>query len=580
MIGDRVDPVRPALEHLDRAGLAVVALALGDDGAYEVAGHGAAHEQHVAAIAQLEPGDAVAAEGERVDAQLQLVAALGLANGGRCRVGGHHVHDRGGRVSSVGRAVVWGTPGGVPSLGMAQHDQRAARVIESALEAIIIADADGVVLSTNAAADLLLGRPGSRLVGARLTDLVTAGEWGSPTPRTAMITGHPDRDAFPVELTVVEVGGDEPLRAAFLREPPPPDGGAANRRPGRWQLDGRSLDGTYSNEFYPVVGVGPGGAPLSSEGIRDLIHPAERHAVDDLLDVLKHQHGEGAEASIETETRLLLPDGTMREIRLRGRVELSESGEPEFSVGVVQDVTGRRNTERELEARYAVTRALRDWVTFDEGVVGLLRRFGTALELPLGSLWTWSETTQRLGCRASWSAPGLDAVEFELATREITYPPQIGAIGLAWESERPVIIPELSAELGSRQAELVARLGLTTALAFPALGAEGTVAVVGFYGTEQLESSERLLQTLDSIGHELGRFLELRRKRLEPQGLTARELQILRHAADGQNGPEIAEQLVISPSTVKTHFENIYEKLGVSDRAAAVAFALRSGLIA
>ena len=73
------------------------------------------------------------------------------------------------------------------------------------------------------------------------------------------------------------------------------------------------------------------------------------------------------------------------------------------------------------------------------------------------------------------------------------------------------------------------------------------------------------------MGHELGHFLELRRGQLERRGLTARELEILRHAADGERGPEIARRLVISPSTVKTHFENIYEKLGVSDRAAAVA---------
>ncbi|MEA2288463.1 MAG: Bacterial regulatory protein luxR family, partial [Solirubrobacteraceae bacterium] len=37
--------------------------------------------------------------------------------------------------------------------------------------------------------------------------------------------------------------------------------------------------------------------------------------------------------------------------------------------------------------------------------------------------------------------------------------------------------------------------------------------------------------------------------------------------------------LILSPATVKTHFENIYEKLGVSDRAAAVAHAMRIGLI-
>ena len=44
--------------------------------------------------------------------------------------------------------------------------------------------------------------------------------------------------------------------------------------------------------------------------------------------------------------------------------------------------------------------------------------------------------------------------------------------------------------------------------------------------------------------------------------------------------PEIAAMLVLSPGTVKTHFRHIYEKLGVRDRAAAVADALRSGVIA
>ena len=158
----------------------------------------------------------------------------------------------------------------------------------------------------------------------------------------------------------------------------------------------------------------------------------------------------------------------------------------------------------------------------------------------------------------------------------MTFPPHSGAISLAWESGRPVIASELSADLAAYPAQAITPLGLTAGLAFPAVGADGTIAVAAFYGAEPLETSERLMQTLDSMGHELGHFLELRRGQVERRGLTARELEILRHAADGKRGPEIARLLVISPSTVKTHFENIYEKLGVSDRAAAVAQALRS----
>jgi two-component system nitrate/nitrite response regulator NarL len=61
--------------------------------------------------------------------------------------------------------------------------------------------------------------------------------------------------------------------------------------------------------------------------------------------------------------------------------------------------------------------------------------------------------------------------------------------------------------------------------------------------------------------------------------LSAREAEILRLIADGLSAPEIGTQLFISPSTVKTHVRNLFEKLGVSDRAAAVAEGMRRGLL-
>jgi two-component system nitrate/nitrite response regulator NarL len=61
--------------------------------------------------------------------------------------------------------------------------------------------------------------------------------------------------------------------------------------------------------------------------------------------------------------------------------------------------------------------------------------------------------------------------------------------------------------------------------------------------------------------------------------LTARELEILLLTADGRSAPDIAGQLQLSPATVKTHLLRSFEKLGVSDRAAAVAAATRSGLL-
>ncbi|MDX6582069.1 MAG: two-component system, NarL family, nitrate/nitrite response regulator NarL [Solirubrobacterales bacterium] len=61
--------------------------------------------------------------------------------------------------------------------------------------------------------------------------------------------------------------------------------------------------------------------------------------------------------------------------------------------------------------------------------------------------------------------------------------------------------------------------------------------------------------------------------------LTPRELEVLQLAAEGLSGPKIAERLVLSPATVKTHFSNIYKKFGLSGRGAAVARGIRLGLI-
>jgi len=61
--------------------------------------------------------------------------------------------------------------------------------------------------------------------------------------------------------------------------------------------------------------------------------------------------------------------------------------------------------------------------------------------------------------------------------------------------------------------------------------------------------------------------------------LTAREIEVLQLLAFGHTNRDIAEKLFISPDTVKTHLEHIFEKLGASDRTAAVAEALRRGVI-
>ncbi|MDQ3524721.1 MAG: response regulator transcription factor [Chloroflexota bacterium] len=61
--------------------------------------------------------------------------------------------------------------------------------------------------------------------------------------------------------------------------------------------------------------------------------------------------------------------------------------------------------------------------------------------------------------------------------------------------------------------------------------------------------------------------------------LTSRENEVLRLLAQGNSTREIAEALFISPRTAATHITNILGKLDVSSRTAAVAYAMRTGLV-
>jgi len=61
--------------------------------------------------------------------------------------------------------------------------------------------------------------------------------------------------------------------------------------------------------------------------------------------------------------------------------------------------------------------------------------------------------------------------------------------------------------------------------------------------------------------------------------LSDREHEVLRLIAQGLSAPEIGEQIHLSTATVKTHLQHLYEKLGVSERAAAVAEGMRRGLL-
>jgi two-component system nitrate/nitrite response regulator NarL len=121
------------------------------------------------------------------------------------------------------------------------------------------------------------------------------------------------------------------------------------------------------------------------------------------------------------------------------------------------------------------------------------------------------------------------------------------------------------------------------ALAYEAVEAGAAGFLVKDAGADEISEAVELAargETVLGSGVQAGiaREIRLRRQHDRP-ALSPREREILGMTAQGLSAPDIAQRLTLSPTTVRTHLQNLYDKLGVSDRAAAVAEAMRRGLL-
>jgi two-component system, NarL family, response regulator DegU len=153
--------------------------------------------------------------------------------------------------------------------------------------------------------------------------------------------------------------------------------------------------------------------------------------------------------------------------------------------------------------------------------------------------------------------PGVDGLEAARMIRE-RYP-KVGAIMLTAYDDRQFVVEAVRA--GARGYVLKAR------------DAEHLIQTVRLVAGGNMVIDPQLVVAL---AEELSQAKERDRK---AETLTAREIEVLQLLAFGHTNRDIAEKLFISPDTVKTHLEHIFEKLGASDRTAAVAEALRRRLI-
>ena len=161
----------------------------------------------------------------------------------------------------------------------------------------------------------------------------------------------------------------------------------------------------------------------------------------------------------------------------------------------------------------------------------------------------------------------LDTLDFKVALIDLGLPGMSGQ--------------ELIAHLHQHrpQAELVAHTIFETpdtVVAAVRAGASGYL-VKGLPLPRLLDSLRSLDEGGAPLTPRIARIVIQHLQTSDPSPLTGRESQVLQHLADGYAYKEIAESMVVSTHTVHTHVKNIYQKLAVTGRKAAVHKARQAG---
>jgi PAS domain S-box-containing protein len=360
---------------------------------------------------------------------------------------------------------VWG--GGTAGEGEA----RAQAMLESALDAIIVMDADGVVVEWNAAAEQTFRCSRAQAIGRHLADLVVPAalrqrhvegltrylRTGSETilgRRIEMPARREDGSEFPAELTVVRVGTSwPPLFTGFVRDLSEQKRAAAALRASEERLRllaESSTDIVYRYRVRPdagfeyvspaaekVLGYTPEEHYADPELMFKIVHPADRQLLDSLV-------GRGT-YGLPVELRWIRKDGTIVSVEHQDTPVRDQDGNIVAVHGIGRDVTDRRRSEDEQRFLAQVGGVLASTVDPEEMLTGfaevavrfladccLVHLAGGEGAAPFARAF-WADPARGDGARAASRA-------LQRASSRPGGPPLLGRV---LETRLPVLLPEM-----------------------------------------------------------------------------------------------------------------------------------------
>src|SRR5262245_12012638 len=170
-----------------------------------------------------------------------------------------------------------------------------------------------------------------------------------------------------------------------------------------------------------------------------------------------------------------------------------------------------RRDGRRLAAEYATARVLAESGRLADATPRILEAICTTLGWEYGALWQVDRHADRMRWIASWHLPEARFAEFEDLSRQTMFERGVGLPGRVWATGRPAFIPDVVQDGNFPRSPIAAREGLHSAFGFPITIERDLLGVMEFFSRDIREPDHELLEMLDTIGSQIGQYIERRR---------------------------------------------------------------------
>lgn len=223
--------------------------------------------------------------------------------------------------------------------------------------------------------------------------------------------------------------------------------------------------------------------------------------------------GEGPVLGKRIEIDALHREGFEFPIELTISVRETEDGY--YFNALLHDITDRRRAALYVDAQHAVTRILAAASTEEEVIMGLLQELGERMGWEYGAFWQLDPESQRLRCVKTWTAGGEHLIEFANASGHVELVPGEGLPGRVWKSGEPALLGDVAKDDNFPRAPAAAEADLHAAICFPLMKGDARLGVIEFLSTAIGQTDSKLIDSIASIGFQVGQHLVIVRERNE-----------------------------------------------------------------